>query len=167
LTPDVAAVTPGRLEIGRIIKAHGIRGEVVVEAISNREERFAAGSCLYAGDRALVVVASREHQGRRLLAFDSVFDRTSAEALRGTMLVGDPLDVALDESEVWVHELFGRSVVDLDGTPLGTVTDVLDNPAHEILVLDGRIMIPVVFLASSDGDDLVVDPPPGLLDLYR
>ncbi len=157
----------GRLEIGRIIKAHGLRGEVVVEAISNREERFAPGSLLYSGDREFVVVSSREHQGRRLVLFEGVSDRTPAEALRGLMLLGDPLDIALDEGEVWVHELFGRTVVDIDGQPLGRVTDVLDNPAHEILVIDGQIMIPIVFLASSEGERLVVDPPAGLLDLYR
>jgi 16S rRNA processing protein RimM len=158
---------PGRLEIGRIIKAHGIRGEVVVEAITNREERFASGSVLHIGARELVVSASREHQGRRLVAFDGVADRTAAEALRDLVLVADPLDVALDEGEVWVHELFDRPVVDVSGCELGRVTEVLDNPAHEILVIDGRILIPIVFVASSDHEQLVVDPPEGLLDLYR
>ena len=155
-----------RLEVGRVGKAHGLRGEVVVDAVSNRDERFRPGSVLYVRGEARTVATARRHQQRWLVRFDGVDDRTAAETLRGAVVTGDPLDPT-DEDELWVHELVGARVTDRAGTDLGTVTAVEANPAHDLLVTDGGVLIPIVFVVEQSDGRVVVDLPDGLLDLYR
>lgn len=155
-----------RLEIGRVGKAHGLRGEVVVDAISNREERFLPGSVLYVSGEARAIATSRRHQNRWLVRFEGIDDRTAAEALRGIVLMGDVLD-SLPENEIWVHELVGASVSDRSGTDLGTVVAVEANPAHDILVTEEGVLIPIVFVVEHADGRVVVDLPEGLLQLYR
>ncbi|HEY8217084.1 MAG TPA: ribosome maturation factor RimM [Acidimicrobiia bacterium] len=157
-----------RLEVGRIGRAHGLRGEVAVTFSTDREERTAAGAVLVAIDdrgveRALVVAAARPHQGRWLVRFEGIGDRTAAEALRGCALVADELPGRGDE--LWVHELVGAEVVDAAGAVLGRVTAVEANPAHDLLVLESGALVPVTFVVRSDIDRVVVDLPEGLLEL--
>jgi 16S rRNA processing protein RimM len=152
-----------RLEVARVGRAHGLRGEVAVTFISNRPERTAPGTCLYAEDRELVIRSAREHQHRWLVHFDGVDDRTQAERLLGLVLTAEPL--ADDGDELWVHELVGAEVVDRAGAALGTVTAVEANPAHDLLVLDSGPLIPVVFVVEQRDGRVVVDLPDGLLEL--
>src|SRR6476646_6777302 len=151
-------MTPGpgeRLVVGRIGRAHGLHGEVAVTFSSNRPERTAPGAVLYAGERELVVVAARPHQGRMLVRFAGVEDRTAAERLLGVELTADPLagdaDV-LEDDELWVPE-----VVDRAGAPVGRVTAVEANPAHDLLVLDGGVLVPMVFVVEQREGVLVID----------
>jgi 16S rRNA processing protein RimM len=155
-----------RLEIGRIGKAHGLRGEVVVDAISNRDERFLPGSVLYLSGEATAIATSRRQQNRWLVRFEGIEDRTAAEALRGIVVTGDALE-SLPENEVWVHELIGATVSDRAGTDLGTIVAVEANPAHDILVTEEGVLIPIVFVVERDAGRVVVDLPEGLLQLYR
>ena len=152
---------PELLEVGRIVKPHGIRGDVIVELITNRTERVAPGVVLMAGGRALVIDASRPHQGRWIVTFDGVPDRSAAEALRGATLLAEPID---DPEELWVHELVGASVEAADGTVYGTVASVEANPASDLLVLDGGGLVPLTFVVDRQPGRLVVDIPDGLLD---
>ncbi len=157
-----------RLVVGRVGRAHGLRGEVAVRFSSNRPERAEAGSVLYAGDRELVIVAARPHQDRMLVRFDGVEDRTAAEALQGLELTGDRHrgdDAEIDDDEIWVHEVIGAEVRDRDGTVVGTVVAVEANPAHDLLVLDGGALVPMVFVVDQREGAVVIDPPDGLLDL--
>jgi len=156
-----------RLVVGRVGRAHGLRGEVAVTFSSNRPERSAPGAVLFAGARELVVTASRPHQGRMLLRFAGIDDRTSAEALLGVELTAAPLvdDEVLDDREVWVHEVVGAEVHDRAGTVMGTVTAVEANPAHDLLVLDGGALVPMVFVVEQRDGVVVIDPPDGLFDL--
>jgi 16S rRNA processing protein RimM len=153
-----------RLEVGRIGRAHGLHGEVTVVPITNRAERFTPGATLYVDDRAYVIASARPHQQRWLVRFDGVDDRNAAEALRGRLLTGDDLGDA-PEGELWVHEMIGAEVRDRAGTRLGTVASVEANPAHDLLVLDGGALVPVVFVVAREAGVLVVDVPEGLLDL--
>jgi 16S rRNA processing protein RimM len=164
MTPDPGA----RLVVGRVGRAHGLRGEVAVTFSSNRPERAAPGAVLFAGDRELVVDAARPHQGRMLVHFEGVDDRTAAERLLGAELTAAPLpaaDVELDDDELWVHEVVGAEVVGRDGVLLGRVVAVEANPAHDLLVLDGGALVPMVFVVDQRDGRLVIDPPDGLFDL--
>ncbi len=172
---------PDRLEVGRIARAHGIRGEVIVEAVSNRPERFAAGSVLFAGDRELVVERAGPHGGpdaagrppraRWIVAFRGIATRNEAERMRGTILSGAPLESGGGDGPdaqgqvLWVHELVGADVVDTRGQDLGRVVAVEANPASDLLVLSGGALVPLVFVVESSGGRVVIDPPAGLLDL--
>jgi len=144
-----------------------LRGEVAVTFSSNRPERSAPGSVLFAGERELVVRTARPHQGRVLLTFTGIEDRTAAEALLGVELTAEPLagDVERDERAVWVHEVVGAEVLDRVGTVLGRVTAVEANPAHDLLVLDDGALVPMVFVVEQRDGVVVIDPPDGLFDL--
>ena len=162
-----------RLEVGRIVKAHGIRGEVVVEAVSNRPERFATGAVMYDGDLALPIrratpqggpdPAGRMSRPRWIVSFDGIDDRNTAERLRGTVLSGDPLDHGDDDDVLWVHELVGCDMLDVAGRVLGRVAAVEANPASDLLVLESGHLVPMVFVVEAGAGRVVVDPPDGLL----
>jgi 16S rRNA processing protein RimM len=165
----------GRLEVGRIVKAHGIRGEVIVEAVSNRPERFTAGSILYAEERPMPIrraglhggpdPAGRVSRARWIVSFEGIDDRNTAERLRDTVLTGDRLDYGDDDAdELWVHELVGSDLYDPTGRVLGRVAAVEANPASDLLVLESGQLVPMVFIVEAAAGRVVVDPPAGLLD---
>ncbi len=149
-----------RLEVGRVVKAHGLGGEAVVELVTDRTERVAPGSVLWAGERRLLVTASRPHTGRFLVSFEGVTNREAADALRG-VLTAEPID---DPAALWVHELVGSEVVAVDGASLGRVVAVEANPASDLLVLDTGGLVPLRFVLESGPGRVVVDPPAGLLE---
>jgi 16S rRNA processing protein RimM len=144
-------------------RAHGVRGDVMLTLTTNHTERAAPGTELFAGDRRLVITASRPHQDRWIVHFDGVDSRDAAEELRGAVLTADRLDTS-DAGELWVHELIDAVVRDRTGTELGRVVAVEANPAHDLLVLDGGGLIPVVFVVEHAAGVVTVDPPAGLLD---
>ena len=154
----------GLLEIGRIDKAHGIRGEVLVALTTDVTSRVASGARVWVDDVEREVLRSTPHHHRWIVAFDAVTDRNAAEALHGAVLRAEPLPA---DDTLYVHELVGASVELPGGTAIGTIETVQDNPAHELLVLDSGHLVPVVFITDGSGlpDRLVVDPPEGLLDL--
>ncbi|MCX5046190.1 ribosome maturation factor RimM [Aldersonia sp. NBC_00410] len=170
------------LVVGRVARSHGIRGELVVEIRTDEPElRFAVGTVLRgrkpksAQTTEYTVTAAREHSGRLLLSVDGVVDRNTADELRGTLFVVDTADLPQgdDPDAFYDHELEGLAVRLVDGTALGTVTEVLHSAAGELLSVraagDGReILIPFVtdiVPEVSLADGVVVDPPDGLLDV--
>jgi 16S rRNA processing protein RimM len=120
--------------VGRITKAHGLRGEVAVQVFSDNPDRFAEGAAVYLEDgRELTVTAARWTGARLLVAFDGVSDRTAAEALRGrSVVVPRSMLPELPEGEYWPHELIGCEVVTEAGRSLGRLTDVIENPANDL-----------------------------------
>jgi 16S rRNA processing protein RimM len=155
---------PVRLEVGRVGRAHGLRGEVHVVAVTNRPERFAPESRLCVGDRELVVDSARASGSGWVVKFAGVDDREAAEALRGMIVHGDALGAA-PEGELWVHEVIGAEVRDRAGARIGQVDAVQANPAHDLLVLDTGALVPMVFVVEHEPGVVVVDLPDGLLDL--
>lgn len=153
-----------RLEVGRVGRAHGLRGEVTVTPVTNVEARFQPGATLWIDGQPRVVASSRPNQHRYVIRFEGVDDRNAAELLRNKVVEAEPLPDA-PEGELWVHELIGSEVRDLAGAVLGSVVAVEANPAHDLLVLDGGALVPMVFVVSSADGVVVVDPPDGLLDL--
>lgn len=150
--------------MGRIVKAHGIKGEVIVDLISNRpERRLAPGSVLSSTRGDLEVLAATPHQGRWIVAFAGFDSRSMAETWRGVVLSAEPLE---DEGgdTLWVHELVGAEVVGVDGRSYGPVEAVEANPASDLLVLAGEKLVPLVFVVSTTPGRVVIDPPAGLLD---
>ncbi len=97
---------------GRIGRPHGVRGEVYVDLLTDREDRLAVGARLWARRPELVVAASRPSNDRWLVTFEG-FDRTTAERFTDAELLAEPLD---DPDALWVHDLIGSRVVEVDGT---------------------------------------------------
>jgi 16S rRNA processing protein RimM len=157
-----APSTPALLEIGTIAKPHGLAGEVVVKLVTNRTERLAPGSTFSTpSGRILTVRSSRPFQKRWIVDFDEVSDRNSAEHLRGTALLAEPVS---EPDALWVHELVGASVEDIHGTLLGTVASVVANPASDLLELEGGALVPLVFVVDQAAGRIVVDIPEGLIE---
>ena len=154
------------LEVGQVVKPHGLKGEVIVSMITNRPEERVAAGFVFASDRGdLTLVSASPHQGRWIVAFEGVHDRDGAEALRGTVLMAEPLAGGDDDDTLWVHELIGSEVVGVDGRAYGVVEAVEANPASDLLVLPGGKLVPLVFVVSGPtAGRLVIDPPTGLLD---
>ncbi|HZN13403.1 MAG TPA: ribosome maturation factor RimM [Acidimicrobiales bacterium] len=147
------------LEVGRIIKPHGLRGDVIVALSTNRSERLAAGSVL--NDGQLTVTRAAPHQHRWIVTFEGVDTLDAAEALRGTLLLAEPL---ADADALWVHELIGATVIDATGVARGVVESVQANPASDLLVLDTGPLVPLRFVVEQRDGEVVVDVPEGLFD---
>ena len=153
----------GLLEIGRVVRPHGLRGEVVVELVTNRSDRLAPDTVIAGPRGPLRITASRPFQARHLVRFEGVDTREQAELLRDFVLCAEPLADS-DPDALWVHELVGSQVRDLAGATLGTVKEVQDNPASDLLVLDNGGLVPCRFVVSSSDGVVTVDIPEGLLD---
>ncbi len=155
---------PRLLEVGRITKAFGVRGEVLVALTTDRTSRLDAGSVLTTDRGDLTVLSSSKHQDRWIVAFAGLEDRDQAEAWRGVLLRAEPVDDA-DDDTLWVHELIGATVALPDGSEVGEVTEVQANPASDLLVLDSGALVPVVFVTGRAPGRVTIDPPEGLFDL--
>ena len=167
-TADLATSPPVAelLEVGRIDRAHGVRGEVVVSLVTNRTERLQPGAELRADGASLVVRSARAFGDRWLVAFEGCEDRDAAERLRSTVLLAAPLE---GTGELWVHELIGAEVVCSEGLARGKVVAVQANPASDLLVLDSEALVPVTFVVSLSGagdgpSRIVVDAPEGIFE---
>ena len=151
------------LDVGRITRPHGVRGEVTVVLTTNRTERVDKGSVLQSDHGPLTVRSSRPHKSGFIVTFAECTDRNRADELRGTVLRAEPID---DPDELWVHDLIDAMVTDQDGIERGVVTQVLENPASDILELDTGHLVPVQFVVDVvPGSAITVDVPAGLFAL--
>ncbi|MFI6582127.1 ribosome maturation factor RimM [Embleya sp. NPDC050493] len=167
-----------QLVVGRIGKAHGIKGQVTVEVRTDEPElRLAPGAVLMTDPPSvgpLTIADGRVHSGRLLLTIEGVTTRSGAEALRNTLLIAeiDPEELPEDPEEYYDHQLIGLDVVTADGEAVGELTEVVHLPSQDLLLVrrsDGReVMIPFVHQIVPEIDlenqRAVITPPPGLLD---
>jgi 16S rRNA processing protein RimM len=176
--PEPEVPEPALVEVGRIARPHGLRGEVVVELITDRDERMAPGARLHSDAGELVVASSRPQHGthsqsgsgtgrqtrqRWVVLFEDHVTRDAADQLRGMTLRAEPID---DPDELWAHDLVGAEVVLHDSREaVGRCVAIVANPASDLLELDTGPLIPVVFVTGHSPGQIVVDPPEGLLDL--
>ena len=165
------------LMIGRVVKSHGIKGEVAVEVTTDEPEiRFALGEVLKGvqgkKEHRLTIQTARVHQGRLLIKFEEIPDRTQADSLRGTKFMAEPLETPEDEEGFYDHELEGLRVLK-QGEEIGEVTGVMHGPAGEILevrLASGKeALVPFVHAIVPEVDlargVVEITPPEGLLEL--
>jgi 16S rRNA processing protein RimM len=169
------------LVVGRVVKAHGVTGEVVVDIRTDDPDiRFAPGTALRGRaarggpERDYVVESARPHGSRLLVRLDGVADRNAADALRGTIFVVDSEDLPPieDPDEFYDHQLEGLRVVTTTGQNVGTVAEVLHTAAGELLAVraeKGEVLVPfvsaIVTSVSLADQTIEIDPPEGLLEL--
>ena len=164
------------LVVGRIGRAHGLRGEVTLEVRTDQPEiRFADGSVLVTDPESagpLKVIHAKNHSGRMLITFEGIDDRNKAENVRNTLLLAevDP-DAESPEDEYYDFQLIGSTVTLVDGTHVGEVTDVIHLPAQDLLAIsyhEREVLIPFIrqFVPKVDikAKQVVISPPPGLID---
>ncbi|HTO92837.1 MAG TPA: ribosome maturation factor RimM [Bacteroidota bacterium] len=148
------SITPDRLmAVGAIVKAIGVRGEVIVKPMTDFPARLRRARTLWVG---VDTHAAREMCVERVavaprgirLKLGGIGDRTAAGALRGSLLFIDEAGAApLKKGEFFVHDILGLTVRDEAGHELGTVADVLRYPASDVYVVRGaagEIMLPAV-----------------------
>ncbi|CAN3128295.1 ribosome maturation factor RimM [Mycobacterium sp. smrl_JER01] len=170
------------LVVGRVVKAHGVTGEVAVEIRTDDPEgRFVPGAVLRGrpsrggAERGYVVESVRAHGDRVLLRLQGVGDRDAADALRGTLFLVDSTDLPpiADPDEFYDHQLEGMAVTTDTGDAVGTVTEVLHTAAGELLAVrapeGAEVLVPfvsaIVVSVSLADNVIVIDPPEGLLEL--
>ena len=174
--------SPEYVIVGRLRRAHGIGGELIVEPITDAPDAiFAPGRRVFAGTSdgrldstmpPLIVKSRRPHKGGWIVAFDGIADRNESERWRDRYLLLPEHELPPPaDDEIFVHDLTGMRVDLDDGTVVGTITEVWELPQG--LVMDvkrekGSVMIPyaepVVRSVHKANRVVVVDPPDGLLE---
>jgi 16S rRNA processing protein RimM len=164
------------LLVGRIVKPHGLRGEVLIRVLSDNPDRFAAGAELLWGadlDSAqpVTIVSSRDHKGALLVFFEGIHSLEEAEPLREWLLFVGASEIGEleDEDAFWEHQVIGLDVLHVNGTALGRVADVLARPAQDLWSIEtasGEVLFPaakeLVVSVDLDAGKVVIDPPEGL-----
>ena len=168
--------------VGRIRRPHGVRGEVLIELLTDEPDAvYASGRRVFAGtvdgpmdDEApvLTVVETRPFKDGLLVRFEEIPDRTQAELWNGRLLLVPEDELTpLEEGEVYQHELKGMTVELSSGEVVGTVADVFEVPQG--LLLDvarerGTVLVPfsgeIILDVDRERRVVRIDPPPGLLD---
>ena len=161
--------------VGIVAKAHGIRGEVVVDPTTDTPGRFDPGRVLAAGlpsgaARTLKVATSRPFQARWLVRFEGIETRNDAETLHGAELSIRRDQVApLPEGRYYRFELVGLAAETPDGLALGRVEELFATGSNDVAIVRGdygEILIPLLdsVLREVDlaGGRIVLAPPPGL-----
>ncbi len=159
--------------VGRIGRAHGLKGEVLVEPRTDEpERRFAAGARLRTPSGTLTVASSRNHSGRLVVRFVEVEDRNAAEAVRGTELscAVSPDERPEDPEEFYDHQLVGLRVETVQGEVVGDLLRVEHGAAQDLLVIgtpQREVLFPFVsaLVPTVDLDRglIVIDDRPGIL----
>jgi len=173
--------------VGDVIRPHGIRGELSIDSYADSPSYFAPGARLRLAPpdrpergRDYVVRAVREHKGRFLITFDGVPDRTAAETLRGlaVCVLRDDLPPAAPD-DIYLDELIGVRVrlagAAADAPDLGVIEDVQDTGGGELWRIRDATGREILFPATPqfvphvdiEAGCVVIDPPPGLLELYQ
>ncbi len=160
--------------IGRIVRTHGVRGEVRVAPESGDPTIFDELETVYVGERPYPIVSARAHKRQTLLLLEGVNGMDEARGLQGSEVSAWRSQFPpIEEDDAWYwHDLMGSEVVDADGTVLGTVDGVLETAAHDNIVLrrpDGReALIPfveaMVLTVDVEGRRIEVDVPEGLIE---
>jgi 16S rRNA processing protein RimM len=166
--------------VGRIARAHGNRGEVVVNPETDfPEERFREGSALHVrrGGRieTLTIASARVQRGRPVLRLRGVDSMDDAEALAGAELrIAAGAARPLAEGQYYRHELVGCRVETTGGDTIGTVRAIESSGGADRLVVEGahgEVLVPlardICVVIEPRERRIVIDPPEGLLDLNR
>lgn len=164
--------------VGRIARAHGNRGQVIVNLETDFPEgRFRPGAEMFVQRadevRALTLTSVRFQRERPVIGIAGVETMTDAEAMAGWEL-RVPIDqlAALPNATFYRHDLIGCHVETRAGVRVGTVRDVEGSLDRSRLVVggaDGEVLIPLAseICTAIDiaGKRIVIDPPEGLLEL--
>lgn len=177
-----------KVQVARVGKPHGIRGEMTVQLFTDApEERFAPGARLLlepslplAPEGVVTVRGARWNKAVLVVALEQVHDRNGAETLRGARLFAESLDEDPESDEWYEHELVGLEVrtgaEDGSGPRIGVVTGLRALPVQDLLEIeldeDGReAVLPfveeIVPVVDPEGGFVLITPPPGLLELDR
>jgi 16S rRNA processing protein RimM len=141
---------PEFLAIGRVLRPHGVRGELLLEALTDFPEHLDGVGTLYLGDAAEPhpLAGARMHRGRLLIQLEDCVDREAAEAFRGQLVqiwFGDAAPPP--PGSYYYHQVVGLAVVTEEGETLGDVTEILETGSNDVYVVNGpsgEILLPAL-----------------------
>ncbi len=131
---------PAFLAVGRVLRPHGLHGEVRIEIHTDYPERFALHKWLYLGPAHVpyALQSCRFHQGAVLLKFAGIEDRAVAETLRGQWVwIPREEAVPLEEGECYQYQMYDLQVWTVEGEELGRVTEIIEAGPHDVYVVQG------------------------------
>ena len=126
-----------KIEIGKVLKAQGIKGEVKLACYVDDASMLKAVKQLYIGSKTYTVAHFRADGAFCYVLLNGVADRNAAEALRNWTVYADKEDVAVAENRYFIDDLVGCAVTLDSGAVIGTVKDILQNGAADVFVCDG------------------------------
>ncbi len=176
-------MSTGYFVIGRVRRAHGIRGELVVETMTDAPDAiFAAGRRVFAGDAdgvitrgvmELRVIRSSPFKGGLIVAIEGIADKTTADSWRDrTFLVPESEVEPPGEDEMFIHDLVGMAVVTVSGEKVGSIRQLFELPQGIVFEVErpnkATIMLQLneqtVTEVDSEARVVRIDPLEGLLD---
>ncbi len=165
--------------IGKVVKAHGLKGEVKIHSFSGQPGHFNNYQRLILVDTdgrlssSLEIIKYRVTGKSAIIQRDGIDDRNQAERICSMGVLINKSDLPnLRNNEFYYHELIGLPVQTKDGKQLGKVDNIFSNGAQEIMEIKGEgehYLIPVVqdVIIDLDTDKIIIAPPPGLLDMNK
>lgn len=164
------------LAIGRVVRAHGIRGELSVTVLTDFPERFQETEWVYVGNESEAqpyrIEKHRWHKKNVLLTLDGVINRTQAEQLRG-QLIQIPIEEAmpLADGDYYRYQFVNVQVVTTKGDSLGRIVDIIETGANDVFIIKNEaqqeILLPfipdVVKEIDLEQDRVVVELIEGLI----
>jgi len=170
---------PEYLVLGRVLRPHGVRGELRVSTMTDYPERVGELETLYLSRdiegkdaKPYTIETVRLHQEYILIKFKTIPDRNAADRLRDLyVLVDMEHAVPLDDDEVYLYELIGLTVKLEDGTVLGTLSEIMETGANDVYIVKsdthGTILVPAhdetIVEIDLEGKVIIVAPPLGTL----
>jgi len=157
-----------RLAIGRVARAHGLRGRVLIAPYNAGSEGLCQARRIWLGEREFEVDRAQRVSQGYLIALRGVGDRDQADALRGKEVRVDRAELpALEAGEMYAIDLIGYQVSDPQGTVRGVVEDLEEAGPQDLLRLDGGTLVPLALVTEvqPQARRIVVDAPEGLFDL--
>jgi len=143
------------LVVGVVRAPHGVRGDVRVEPLTDRPERFRTGARLISVVGELTVSHVGGTAQDPIVHFEGIDDRTAAETLRGELRV--PRERRAGE-HLWA-DLIGKRVVTPEGADLGTVKEILRAGGADVLVVSDALMLPMIDSVIREVGDVIVAVP--------
>jgi len=142
----VSTGQPAFLLLGRVLRPHGVRGEVRIEVLTAYPERISPGFEVYIGPdpgdassaKLYHVVQARRHQEYLILRLEGIEDRDAADLLRERFIMVSLEDaMPLADGEFYLYQLIGLEVHTTEGEYLGNISEVLETGANDVYVVHG------------------------------
>jgi 16S rRNA processing protein RimM len=129
---------PVYLAVGKLRHAHGVRGEIFMEILTDFPERFQPGTILFldGGVKQLCLVRHRQHKDGLLMTFEGYTTPEEVGQFRNHIVFVKAADrPPLPDGEYYHHQLIGLQVISQDGLSIGKVSEILETGASDVLVV--------------------------------
>ena len=169
---------PNFLLLGRVKKAHGLKGELSIMSLAESPLIFKKLKRIFVLYKDQFIEYQlenvRDHAKFVLIKLKTISDRTEAERFKGLDIYGAREDLNIKEDEILQADLIGCDVFLMDNTLLGKIHDVYNYGEQEVWSIISKKDIEILFPAREefveevdiDNNKVIINPPPGLLDIY-